>query len=112
MEDLFMKKKRFKIVNITIAKIKENIYHVQGKTFILLRLLTKKTNLKKQQRNGLTIKRFDSEISSLDLKLLPMGTNILGKQIIVSAKEVLHTRCLNEMIIYAKCYSLHCVRDW
>ena len=45
MEDLFMKKKRFKIVNITIAKIKENIYHVQGKTFILFRLLTKKTKI-------------------------------------------------------------------
>ena len=45
MEDLFMKKKRFKIVNITITKIKENIYHVQGKTFILLRLLTKKIKI-------------------------------------------------------------------
>ena len=47
----------------------------------------------------------------MDLELLPVGKNILGNQIIVCAKKALHARCVNEMTIYAKFYSLHCVTE-
>ena len=56
---------------------------LQGETYILLTL--SKINLKKknwEQRSGLTIERFDSELSSLDqtgMKLFPIDKNILGK---------------------------------
>ena len=36
----------------------------------------------------------------------PMGKSILGKQMIVCAKQVLCKRHVNEMIVYAKFYSL------
>ena len=35
-----------------------------------------------------------------------MGKNILGKQIIVCAKEALQKQCENETIVYAEFYSL------
>ena len=41
-----MKKKWYKIINITIAKSTENVYHAKGKTFILPTLPILKTKIK------------------------------------------------------------------